>query len=107
VLDVLHRYQPAVVVLGREFENERHDEIRDLLEVIRDYGGQVVYHAGEVRYASADLLHSTLGELERRSLEQFHAACERQNINMGSLIQRLDAMTGANLLVIGDSIVDQ
>ncbi|MBF0351777.1 MAG: adenylyltransferase/cytidyltransferase family protein [SAR324 cluster bacterium] len=107
VEDIISGLCPEIVVLGKEFEEERRSEIQNQIDLVNQLGGQVIFHAGDVRYATADLLHGSLQELERERLQQFHYACVKQGINMKQLEKQLDVFSNCRMLVIGDTIVDQ
>jgi rfaE bifunctional protein kinase chain/domain len=98
---------PAVLVLGREFEYERDDQVRDAVQLLKKQGGQVLFHAGEAHYASADLLRDNLPDLHEQNAKQYKLALSQQKIKLEKLQECVDNFKDASLLVIGDTIVDQ
>ena len=98
---------PAVLVLGKEFEYERDDQVSGAVQLLKKQGGKILFHAGEIHYASADLLRDNLPDLHEQQIKQFKQACNQQKIKMKELLERLDKFKDASLLVIGDTIVDQ
>lgn len=97
--------QPAVLVLGTELKGA--ERLKTALELLQAQGGSVQFHAGEVSYASADLLNNSERDLRRRRRQQFAAACERQGLNRDGLLASMRAWSSSRLIVLGDTIVDQ
>ena len=66
--EAIEELRPEVLVLGKEFEN--NSEIQSTLVKQRQQGGTVQFHAGEIHYATADLLSGSERDLrqQRRSL---------------------------------------
>jgi rfaE bifunctional protein kinase chain/domain len=98
---------PAVLVLGKEFESERDDQVSDAVQLLKKQGGKILFHAGETHYASADLLSDNLPELQNQHINQFKQTCNQQKIKMKGLLECIDKFRDASLLVIGDTIIDQ
>ena len=103
----IERVHPNALVLGSEHEYERDKQMDSVISAIEEYGGKVVFHAGETNYATADLLYIGQDELEREKVDLFKKACRNQNIGIQSLQRCLEQIKDTNLLVIGDTIVDQ
>jgi rfaE bifunctional protein kinase chain/domain len=99
--------KPEVLVLGKEFEYERDDQVRFAVQIMEEQGGEVLFHAGETHYASADLLKDNLPDLHEQHTNQFKLTCSRQKIKLEELQECIDNFKDASLLVIGDTIVDQ
>lgn len=104
VIDVLH---PARLVLGKEFEEEQADRVATQVALVKRHGGQVVYHSGHVSYAGEDLLGRRVPAVENERLDTFRQVCQRQHIDLHAMHRNLDQFRGLNLLVLGDTIVDQ
>lgn len=101
----IERLQPAVLVLGTELQGAPRLEAP--LALLRGQGGSVQFHAGEVSYASADLLISSERDLRQRRRQQFAAACRRQGLKRTDLLESMQAWPQTRLIVLGDTIVDQ
>jgi rfaE bifunctional protein kinase chain/domain len=99
--------KPAILVLGKEFESERDDEVRDSVQLMKKQGGKILFHAGETHYASADLLMDNLPNLHDQNIKQYKLACNQQKIKTDKLLKCIDKFEEASLLVIGDTIIDQ
>lgn len=101
------RIQPSVLVLGKEFENTDRKDIKDAVSTIEKQNGKVIFHAGEIHYASVDLLHGSQQDLESERKQLFLQACKRQGIELTKLLNQIDKFSNSKILVIGDTIVDQ
>ena len=108
---------PKIVVLGKEFEDPEStkylrddDEIKDILDVIKlqeNIGFEIEFHAGEINYASTDLLKSSQSELFLARQNLFLDTCSRESITSEKLLSSISSWNNAHLLVIGDTIVDE
>ncbi len=97
--------RPAVLVLGTDMEGT--PSLNEPLALLKAQGGSVQFHAGEVHYASADLLTSSERDLRQQRRLQFVAACSRQGLSHKDLLVSMQAWLEARLIVLGDTIVDQ
>jgi len=107
LLDTLVSVKPAVFVMGKDYEQERNGEEAEASRFASSAGIKVVYHSGEIHYASSELLHSSQQELEQARLHQFIESCKRQQVNIVDLSHYLGEFSKRRLLVVGDTIVDQ
>lgn len=99
--------RPHKLVLGKEFEGERQGYLFSALQALDEVSGEVVYHAGEVHYASTDLLNEETKDLEHERWDQFQKACSRHQLDLKLLQEALFSFKKSRLLVLGDTIVDQ
>ena len=97
--------QPTVLVLGNEFKDNA--EIQSSLAHQRQQGRSVQFHAGDIHYATADLLSGSESELRQQRRILFKAACRRQGIDTNQLLKAINAWGNTRLIVLGDTIVDQ
>jgi rfaE bifunctional protein kinase chain/domain len=105
--EAIQMLQPNSLVLGKEFEKDRKLQLKEALEELQAVGGKVVYHAGEVHYATTDLLREEPRNLQRDRWQQFQQALQRQQLDLEQLDLALDRFRQSRLLVLGDTIVDQ
>ncbi|MEK9703780.1 MAG: adenylyltransferase/cytidyltransferase family protein, partial [Deltaproteobacteria bacterium] len=105
--EVIQLLQPNSLVLGKEFEKDRQGQLKESLKVLQAVGGKIVYHAGEVHYATTDLLREEPRDLQRDRWQQFQQACQRQQLDLEQLNLALSRFRQSSLLVLGDTIVDQ
>lgn len=98
---------PAVLVLGKEFEYKRETQVSDALQLLKKQGGEILFHAGETHYASSELLRDNLPDLNELHRKQFKQACKQQTLKTDELLNCIDQFKSVSLLVIGDTIIDQ
>ena len=108
---------PKIIILGKEFEDPastgyliEDSEIKDILDVIKlreKMGFELEFHAGEINYASTDLLKSSQSELFSARQNLFLETCSRESITSEKLLSSISSWNNAHLLVIGDTIVDE
>lgn len=103
--DAIQLLQPTALVLGTEFQKQ--PGIQSSLTLQRSLGGSVHFHAGEVYYASTELLTGSESELQLKRNIQFISACKRQGLNQSQLLRSMDCWSSTRLIVLGDTIVDQ
>ena len=97
--------EPTVLVLGNEFKD--NSEIQSKLALQRQQGRSIQFHAGDIHYATADLLSGSESELRQQRRTLFKAACRRQSIDTNKLLNAINAWGDTRLIVLGDTIVDQ
>ncbi len=107
LVNALNVLKPASLVLGTEFEDSRDPEIVEAIRVMKKNGLKVQFHAGEIQYASTELLENSESDLQENNKIKFKIACKKQNIHKKELINFIDSWSNTKLLVIGDSILDQ
>jgi rfaE bifunctional protein kinase chain/domain len=105
--DLVRLITPKTLVLGRRFEEANRIKVSEGIALIKELGGEVIYEAGETRYATADLLYRTQNELEVERWEKFQAALRQQNIDLSGVVENLSRNRAPRILVLGDTIVDR
>lgn len=106
VTDAVQRLNPDVLLLGDEHLGLSDPSISEAVELQRALGGEVRFHAGETRYATAEFLQYSPEDLEVSRATQFQASCARQGVTGGGLRRALDGISRSSVLVVGDTIVD-
>lgn len=101
-LEWIKKYRPDIVVKGKEHENNENPE----LEIIKDYGGKLLFSSGTIGFASIDLLKKEF-EKTLLSVEHDNPFLKRHNITFNSLKEIIEKFSKLNILVIGDTIVDE
>ncbi len=101
----IERLQPAVLVLGTELKGE--PRLERPLSLLREQGGHVQFHAGDITYASTELLTGSERDLHRQRRDQFTAACRRQGLSSDVLLASMQSWIDTRLIVLGDTIMDQ
>jgi len=107
LITLISQLKPDFYVLGSEFRNGLFKEVEVYVNKAKEVGSKVLYHSGEIHYSTALLLKSNVELLSEKNIIEFKNACNRQNINLNHLINNQDILSNTNILVIGDSIVDQ
>ena len=97
--------RPTVLVLGNEYKDK--EQIQTIVKRQEQQGGSVQFHAGEIHYATTDLLSASERDLRQQRLSQLKAACQRQGINKLQLLNSIKRWEKTRLIVLGDTIVDQ
>jgi len=97
--------KPSVLVLGKEFEQKQPKYISSAISAVRKQG-KTVFHAGESHYATSNLLHGNVLDIEKTSIDSFKAICKNHKLTLNTLQDRLNSFSDSKLLVIGDTIVD-
>tara|TARA_B100000674_G_C37981726_1_gene982849 strand:+ start:21580 stop:23064 length:1485 start_codon:yes stop_codon:yes gene_type:complete len=101
----LIEFRPTILVLGNEYKDKKN--IQRTLQIQRQQGGTIQFHAGETHYATADLLSNSERDLREQRRELFQSACRRQSINSEDLLEGIKTWKKTRLIVLGDTIVDQ
>lgn len=95
--------QPAMVVKGKEHEDQFNAE----LEVVNSYGGKLLFSSGDITFSSIDLLRDQFKRLDLSSIVKPMDFLKRHNFTMADLKSVVEKMKGLNVLVIGETIVDE
>lgn len=103
ISDALNTLKPDVVVKGKEFEEAYNAE----LEVLKAYGGRLVFSSGETAFSSLDLIRKGLPDAERIQLRPIEKYAQRHDFAMESLINVVNKFSEVNVAVIGDLIIDE
>jgi rfaE bifunctional protein kinase chain/domain len=101
----IRQLRPTIVVLGTELEDSA--KFQEPIAILKSLGGSVQYHAGDVQYASSELLTTPERDLRLQRRIKFQAACKRQGLIYGQLVETMKAWSQTRLIVLGDTIVDQ
>ena len=97
--------KPKILVLGNEFKN--NPEIQSTLDLQQSIGGEVQFHAGDIHYATTDLLTGSERDLRQQRRTSYQIACRRQDISYNQLLHSINTWGNTRLIVLGDTIVDQ
>jgi len=103
--EAIRSLRPSTLVLGTELEGDQR--LEEPLAILKDQGGKVQFHAGEVTYANTELLSNSERDLRQQRREQFRKACIRQGLSRQELKSSMNSWKNARLIVLGDTIVDQ
>lgn len=105
--DVIDMLKPNIIVLGKEYEKTTDPKIINALKIQKSNKSKVEFHAGEIHYASADLLLNSESELSNKRKDLFLKKCSKEKLKSNNLLSAIDSWNKTHLLVIGDTIIDQ
>ena len=105
-LDVIKAVEPNIYVKGEEF-SDKIDLIKDEIELVEKLNGKVVFNSGNIKYSTNDLLNDNFLNLSQKKLQKFKEAIKRQQIQPEKLKNYIESFKNLNILVIGDTIVDE
>ena len=101
--DFIAELRPHIVVKGSEFEARHNPEEA----VLASYGGKLVFGSGDIRFSSLDLLKKEFSQFELSTIEKPLDYPRRHNFNFNDLTALINKFSSLNVLVIGDTIVDE
>ncbi len=99
--------KPDLMVLGNEFKSSLDKDVNDAIDILHQAGKKVTFHAGDVHYATTDLLSISERKLVEKRRHQFSQACSRQGVKLEQLLTSINSWSETKLIVLGDTIVDQ
>ena len=109
--DLIQTVKPKHLVLGSEFQNisELDSAVstfwKHASSTLRDNGGTMIYHGGEVQYSQSFLKNNFTFTYDKKAV--YLKACKKQKINRKDLLNSIENFKNSSLLVIGDTILDQ
>lgn len=107
ISSTLNLLKPKFFVLGKEFENSTDIQIINASNKMRELGGDVIFHSGDTNYYKSELTNNYNELSIDNNINLFKEACKRQKIVLSDLAKKTLSFKNANLLVIGDTIIDQ
>ncbi len=103
--ELIKKLKPSTLILGNEYQD--NNLLKNSIKIQYKLGGKVKFHAGDVHYATSDLLEKSQEDLYQKRKSQFLSACQNQNIKLNELFNNIKKWEETRLIVIGDTIVDQ
>lgn len=101
--DLVTLYPPKMLILGKEFENHRLEQVTGAISQI---GNKVLYDDGATYQTASDLLHHSESHVSRHRLEKFRNILRTQDINLSKVLQST-VNKAPTIVVIGDTILDE
>ncbi|MDY6856466.1 MAG: PfkB family carbohydrate kinase [Thermodesulfobacteriota bacterium] len=95
--------KPDFVVKGKEHENKDNPE----LPVLESYGGKLLFSSGDVTFSSIDLLRDEVKRMKDSTITLPKNYAKRHNFSMETLYSKIEKIKDLNVLVVGDTIVDE
>lgn len=103
VTDVINRLRPDIVVKGKEHENLPNPE----MEVLSEYGGELIFSSGESLFSSFELLRKEVYESNIRFIDKPREFLERHDISAHRVEGLLESFSSLRVAVFGDLIIDE
>ncbi len=101
-LEYIIKNKPDIVVKGKEHESQENPE----LEIVNSYGGKLLFSSGEIAFSSMDLLQKEFLSFNSKPQHSWEYL-KRHSIEFKNLKEVVEDFSKLNLLVIGDTIVDE
>lgn len=95
--------QPDIVVKGSEHENMPNPEA----DVLKEYGGKLIFSSGDSRFSSIELLRAELQDIDIASIKKPKEFYSRHHFDDEDLKSVLSRFESIKAIVIGDTIVDE
>ncbi len=102
ILDYIRRKKPSIIVKGKEHQSKHNfEEI-----ILKEYGGKLLFTSGEIGFSSLDLLQKDFN-INNSFITHAKIFLQRHNIKKHDLINCIEKFSELNVLVIGDTIIDE
>jgi len=103
VIDIIRKLSPNWIVKGKEFESQKNIEE----DIAKEVGAKIIFSSGEISYSDQAVIND---EFQRASLNNISIKtpyCDRHGFSTSDVIKSLNKFAGLNVLVIGDTIIDE
>ena len=107
LVDLVKKFTPQSFILGKQFEKRPEKSVSEVIKILNRKGRSVIFHGGAISYSNAELLTNYEYEIKNKKIEAFKSACKRQLLKKIDLLESINFWNQANLIVIGDCIVDR
>jgi len=105
--ELMKEITPSICLLGKEFEEIKDSSLLEVIDSVKSYSGKISYGSGDIHYARIGFSDDHLSGMEKSNLEEFSKTCRRNGIDIKKIAEKTDLFDSQNIIVIGDSIVDQ
>jgi len=103
-LESISIIKPDLYAKGFEYGTDGvHPKTKEEIEVLEQYGGEILFTPGDVIYSSSVIIESSPPKI---GLEKLLVLMDNEGIKFSDLRNTLDQFKGARVHVIGDTIVD-
>lgn len=103
-LENLQLVQPDYFAKGFEYTSEGlPEETQEELDVIEEYGGEMLFTPGDIVYSSSELINLSLPNIY---IEKLMSLMSEEKVTFNDLRNALEKLNGKTVHVIGDTIVD-
>jgi rfaE bifunctional protein kinase chain/domain len=105
-LEYIKEHKPNIVVKGKEHEKEDNEESEET-KLLKSYGGKLLFTSGEIGFSSLDLLQKDFDEVNFSTISHASTYIKRHQLNSNDLLGIIEKFKHLNILVIGDTIIDE
>lgn len=102
ILEYIKKEKPSFVVKGKEHEKEDNPE----QAILKKFGGKILFTSGEIGFSSLDLLNKDF-QVNDSFINHEKNYIHRHNINKKELSNIVEKFSDLNVLVLGDTIIDE
>ena len=102
-IENLKSIKPNYFAKGFEYSNNLPRETLEEMEVVVDFGGEMLFSPGDVVYSSSKLIDASSPDLGSAKLKTM---MEQLNITFANVEGAIAAISGTKVHVVGDTIVD-
>jgi len=102
IISYIKNTKPTIIVKGKEHESKENLEE----EILKTYGGKLLFTSGEIGFSSLDLLQKDF-EINNSFINHANSYIKRHKIQKENLIKYIENFSKLNVLVIGDTIIDE
>ena len=99
----ISKIKPSIVVKGKEHENINNEEE----QVLRKYGGKLIFSSGEITFSSLELLNKEYYSNENTRKMISNKFYKSHQIQIKNITKKINSFKKIKTLVIGDSIIDE
>ena len=103
IKNTIEKLKPDLIVKGKEFETKFNEE----LEIIKKYGGELIFSSGEVAFSSLDLIRREIDDLKKLNINLPKEYLLRHSVMKRDLLKIVYKFKSLNVCVIGDLILDK
>jgi len=105
IIDFINLIKPNIYAKGREFEKNQL-LIKDEIEAVQRNKGKVIFSSGDIEYSSNESFNKLVAR-PNSHYQSFINVCLKHSIDYKKIINTVNNFQKLNMLVIGDTIVDQ
>ena len=106
-LALLRVVVPKFLVLGDDYRNTKDQDMLDAFKWSKTNGTHIVFHPGEPQYSKLESSFDVQSDRGILRQKQFFANIEKLGVFPEALLNNVKRHSKANILVIGDAIIDR
>lgn len=103
LVQTLRKLRPDIVVKGKEYQAAKNIE----LEIIGEWGGELVFSSGESNYSGADFLEDRQRVQDWSGFRWPADFARRHDCNYDRILDITKRFSSLRMVVVGDTIVDE